>query len=97
MGEHLVVDNSGAAYVTGETTSKDFPVVNPFQKNIAGGSDVFVTVILRGGTQLVYSTCLGGKGNEYSGGIAVLGKVSNTDVELSKRMIFINIVSKFWR
>ncbi|NIM14797.1 MAG: hypothetical protein GTO45_22645 [Candidatus Aminicenantes bacterium] len=97
VGGYLVVDDSGAAYVIGETTSKDFPVVKPFQENIAGGSDVFVTVILRSGTQLVYSSYLGSKGNEYSGGIAVLGKGANTNVELSKRMIFINIVPKFWR
>jgi hypothetical protein len=88
-GVCLVVDDSGTAYVAGETTSSDFPTVNPFQENIAGGSDVFVTAIHPAGTRLVYSTYLGSKRSDYCGGIVVVGKGVNTNVELGKKIFFI--------
>ncbi|NIM16941.1 MAG: hypothetical protein GTO45_33655 [Candidatus Aminicenantes bacterium] len=70
------VDSSGNVYVTGYTSSKDFPTANPFQENIkisAGGivQDVFITKLSPSGNTLVYSTYLGGYWYEYSGGIAV--------------------------
>jgi uncharacterized protein (TIGR03437 family) len=39
---HVVVDNSGAAYVTGSTLSTDFPVKNAYQRKPGGGTDVFL-------------------------------------------------------
>ncbi len=68
----IAVDGSGAAYVTGETTSLDFPLKNPFQKKRRYKyGDVFVTKISPAGTALVYSTYLGGTKENYGGGIAV--------------------------
>jgi len=67
----LAVDGAGSAYVVGETFSADFPTRNPLQSNIAGGPDVFVTKLNASGTDLVYSTYLGGTSYEYGYGIAV--------------------------
>lgn len=65
------VDSSGNAYVTGTTSSSDFPTVDPLQASYAGASDVFVTKIDASGSALVYSTYLGGSGQESARGIAV--------------------------
>jgi hypothetical protein len=59
-GYGIAVDSSGCAYVTGDTSSDDFPTNNPFQQNRAGGWDVFVTKLSADGNSLVYSTYLGG-------------------------------------
>jgi hypothetical protein len=56
----IAVDSSGSAYVTGQTQSTTFPLANPLQNTIAGGTDVFVTKLAPGGGALVYSTFLGG-------------------------------------
>jgi hypothetical protein len=44
-GYGIAVDSSGNAYVTGETSSTDFPVAHPLQASAHGNFDVFVTKI----------------------------------------------------
>ena len=58
----IAVDSTGAAYITGNTTSPDFPVVNAFQATNGGGQDVFVSKLAASGASLVYSTYLGEAG-----------------------------------
>jgi hypothetical protein len=73
-GGDIAVDSTGNAYVTGYTSSTDFPTKNPFQASNAGGSygyDVFVTKINPTGSALIYSTYLGGSGDEAASSIAV--------------------------
>lgn len=71
----LAVDSSQSAYVTGQTGSPSFPLMNPFQnqkKSPSGSTDVFVTKFVSAGNALVYSTYLGGStGTQSPGGIAV--------------------------
>ena len=69
-GAGIAVGSGGNAYVTGTTSSTDFPVKNAFQPTIGGRSDAFLTAFSPDGA-LVYSTYLGGNGDENSGGIAV--------------------------
>ena len=70
-GLGIAVDSSGIAYVTGETSSADFPTASPFQGSNAGGtSDAFMTKLTASGT-LTYSTYLGGAGADEGLGIAV--------------------------
>jgi PKD repeat protein len=60
----LAADASGAAYVTGWTNSTDFPTRNALQA--APGSapgDAFAAKISPSGSELIYSTYLGGNGN----------------------------------
>lgn len=65
----IVVDRNGCAYVTGSTMN-DFPVVNAFQPNKPGGWDAFIAKFDPNGA-LLYSSYLGGSGDDYGGGIAV--------------------------
>jgi Beta-propeller repeat len=69
----IAVDSAGSAYVTGTTTSLNFPVVNPFQSTLAQltGSDAFVVKLAPDGKSLIYSTYFGGFQNESGTGIAV--------------------------
>ncbi len=49
----IAIDTSGAAYVTGQTCSLDFPLANPEQPTYGGNCDAFVSkVILSGGVSL---------------------------------------------
>jgi hypothetical protein len=66
----IAVDSAGEAFVTGLTSSSDFPVVNSFN-TYQGGNDVFVTKLASGGSSLVYSTMVGGTGADIGTGIAV--------------------------
>jgi hypothetical protein len=67
----IAVDGFGNAYVTGTTTSKNFPTYKPFQGRYKGSPDVFVTKFSSTGSALVYSTYLGGSGYDIARGIAV--------------------------
>jgi len=62
-------DAAGNAYVTGRTTSQDFPIVGPIQGVYGGGdSDAFVAKLAPDGNILAYSTLLGGSGAENNDG-----------------------------
>jgi len=77
-GNGIAVDAAGAVYVTGETSSTDFPTFvpppnPPIQAGKSGFSDAFVTKINTAGNAIVYSTYLGGGGNDIAHDIAVDG------------------------
>ncbi len=68
----IAVDSSGAAYVAGHTSSVDFPILNPYQEIYIGNfQDAFVTKLSSNGNSLIYSTYLGGNGNDIAKGIAL--------------------------
>jgi hypothetical protein len=71
FGDSIAVDSSGNAYVAGNTVSTNFPIVNPFQPTNHGFSDAFVAKLNPAGSALVYSTYLGGAGDEFGWHIAV--------------------------
>jgi hypothetical protein len=74
VGHGIAVDGSGNAYVTGVTGSTNYPVTpGAFQRTNGGGADVFVTKLNATGTALVYSTYIGGSGNDEGYAIAVDG------------------------
>ena len=70
-GYGIAVDPSGNAYVGGSTRSTDFPMMNAVQSTNAGGSDVVAFKLNPAGNQLLYSTYLGGTGDDAAYGIAV--------------------------
>ncbi|MBD1383442.1 SBBP repeat-containing protein [Metabacillus arenae] len=72
QGSSIVVDEMGNAYVTGFTHSPDFPIVNAFQPVFGGGQDAFVTKVDPSGG-LIYSSYLGGTGDDFGSSIAVDG------------------------
>ena len=72
VGRSITVDTEGNAYITGETSSLDFPLVELSQPaSSGGGSDVFITKINPAGDALVYSTYLGGSDNDIGFSITV--------------------------
>jgi uncharacterized repeat protein (TIGR01451 family) len=76
-GIGIALDGAGSAYVTGNTQSIDFPIQSGFQTAFQGGDyDVFVTKLTPSGSGLVYSTYLGGSGDDVGNGIAVDGSGS---------------------
>jgi hypothetical protein len=77
-GFGIAVDGSGMAYVTGLTESTDFPTTQgAFDESFNGVGnyydDIFVTRLSADGSDLVYSTFLGGSEDERGGGVAVAG------------------------
>ncbi|WP_143299264.1 SBBP repeat-containing protein [Candidatus Brocadia sapporoensis] len=68
-GESIAVDSAGNVYVAGYTWSSDFPTKNAMYGS--GSYDAFVTKIDASGTNLSYSTYLGGSGDDCGYGIAV--------------------------
>jgi hypothetical protein len=59
-GDSLVVDAGGAAYVTGNTSSNDFPATfGAYDTSYNGGGDAFVAKVKADGTGLVYATYIG--------------------------------------
>jgi hypothetical protein len=71
LGAGIAVDGSNNAYVTGQTDSSSpnpFPTVNPTQSTLGGGYDAFVSEFNSAGSQLVFSTYLGGLADEDAGG-----------------------------
>jgi hypothetical protein len=73
-GNAIAIDSSGDAYITGATTSSDFPITaNVFQtmNNGSGNSNAFVAKLGPSGSKLSYSSYLGGSGPDSGQGIAV--------------------------
>jgi uncharacterized protein (TIGR03437 family) len=95
----IAVDPAGSAYVAGSTTSSDFPTSagafqstnrsKPDSSNIKGTA--FVAKLNPTGTALLYSTLLGGSGNEYvnqilvdpKGNAILTGATSSSDFPVS--------------
>jgi hypothetical protein len=69
LGLGIAVDGAGSAYVTGRTSSTDFPTTaGAAQTTNAGFEDAFVTKLDPTGSELVYSTYLGGSTDEMGAG-----------------------------
>ncbi|MEO8027348.1 MAG: SBBP repeat-containing protein [Bryobacteraceae bacterium] len=77
----LAVDAGGNVYLTGATTSSDFPIVNGYQKafgGLGGGGyartgDAFLAKLDATGKKLVYSTYFGGARDDLAMAIAIDG------------------------
>jgi hypothetical protein len=67
----LSVDSYGSAYITGMTSSLNFPVVNAYDPAKNGQADAFVTKLTPDGKALAYSTYLGGTSTDNGSSIAV--------------------------
>lgn len=93
LGLGIAVDAEGHAYVTGSTSSVNFPVRNARQPRFAGFDDVFVMKLDPTGSRLIYSTYLGGGDSDMGHSIAigpdgrayVTGITSSSDFPVSAR------------
>jgi len=71
LGYGIALDASGNAYVTGSTTSPNFPTTAGAFDTTVSSTDVFVTKFNPAGSAPVYSTYLGGGLYDEGRGIAV--------------------------
>ncbi len=76
LARGIAVDTGANAYITGQTSSRDFPTANALQPACGGPpgpclGDAFVTKLNADGSALVYSTYLGGTAFDGGNGIAV--------------------------
>ena len=92
-GSGIAVDAAGNAYVACSTNAPDFPTISsnpagPFQAAATGGDDACLFKLSADGSSLLYSTYLGGSGNDTanrpavdaSGNVYVSGFTGSTDL-----------------
>lgn len=89
----MTVDASNNIYLTGYTSSQNFPVTaNGFRTGYSGGGrDVFVAKMSATGNQLVYATYLGGEADETpvgivsdaSGNVVLAGNTDSADFPIA--------------
>jgi beta-propeller repeat-containing protein len=65
------LDQDNRMYVVGSTESSNFPTVAPYQSSSGGGIDTFVSRFSSTGSNLIYSTYLGGNLNDYGQGLSL--------------------------
>ncbi|MGQ3683529.1 MAG: SBBP repeat-containing protein [Candidatus Loosdrechtia sp.] len=87
-GSFIALDSEGSVYVTGNTSSSDFPTTpGAFDNSYNNGGDVFISRFDVGLSRLLSSTYLGGSAGEegsslaidFSGNIYVAGKTTSSD------------------
>jgi hypothetical protein len=94
-GKGIQVDSNGNAYVTGITSSDDFPTKKALFSSSAGGFDAFIVKINASGSELVYSTYLGGSSDDSgqsltvdsSGAVGVTGWTQSHDFPVKNALI----------
>ena len=67
----IAVDQSKNTYITGWTSSSNFPVVGGVQSRLSGARDAFIVKLNSTGTALLYSTYLGGSGVDSGTAIGI--------------------------
>ena len=68
----IALDSARNAYVAGYTSSLNFPMSHAYQPTFRGGwQDAFVFALNTNGSSSIYSTYIGGSGNEVAQGVAV--------------------------
>jgi hypothetical protein len=67
----VALDTSGNVYLTGFTTSDNFPLARPLQDLRAGQDDIFIAKFNHTGDTLLFSTYLGGEGNDQAVAMAL--------------------------
>ncbi len=67
----IAIDQDGSVYLVGVTSSSNYPTVSAFDSSYEGYSDGFITKLSAAGSSIVYSSFIGGSGNDDAGAIAV--------------------------
>jgi len=71
-GLAMCVDDEGNAFITGDTYSSDFPLSHgAYDDSFNGVRDIFVFKLSADGSEMIYSTFIGGNNNDVSRGITV--------------------------
>jgi fibronectin type 3 domain-containing protein len=90
-GNGIAVDTAGNMTVVGSTTSTNFPLAGPLQSTLNGQTNLFISRLNPAGNSFLYSTYLGGSGNDYAtavaldqaGAVYVTGGTTSTDFPIS--------------
>jgi len=85
--EYIATDCDGNYVLVGETASTDFPIVHPIYETKNDGFDVFVMKVNKTGTEIIFSTYIGGNSFDIpygcdldsDGNIYVTGVTGSTD------------------
>ncbi|MGY5854800.1 MAG: hypothetical protein RTU92_14625 [Candidatus Thorarchaeota archaeon] len=72
FGGRLGFDSNNSIIVSGYTYSADFPLERPYQDTHGGINDAFITKLNSTGESLIFSTTIGGSGEEQMHGGVVL-------------------------
>jgi hypothetical protein len=81
VGNGVVVDSAGNAYIAGRAQSLNFPVTTGSYQTASGGSsDAFVTKLNASGSALIYSTYIGGQSSDIGFGVALDATTGNAYV-----------------
>ncbi|HYE15515.1 MAG TPA: SBBP repeat-containing protein, partial [Pyrinomonadaceae bacterium] len=88
-GRAVAVDSAGNAYLSGQTSSGNFPLASPVQSELRGPADAFVTKINAAGDAYVFSTYFGGAGldgaravaTDSAGNAYAAGNTSSSDLQ----------------
>ncbi len=84
----MIPDGDGGVVITGQTGSSDFPITDgAYQEEKGNGVDAYITCINEDGSEVNFSTFLGGDGVDYAndlalddnGEIVVVGATSSED------------------
>lgn len=86
----LAVDGNYCAIVTGFTSSYDFPILNPYDGQLHGDGDIFVTKLSPAGNSLEFSTFIGGVLHDEAtnialdpaGNIVLIGSTTSMDLPM---------------
>lgn len=90
----IALDPAGNVYITGDTSSADFPLKNALQPKIGGKADAYVTKINPAGDAIVYSTYFGGtkieRGSsitiDVSGNACITGDTASPDLPVKNAL-----------
>jgi hypothetical protein len=72
--QNVAVDGSGNVVVLGLTSSRAFPVLNSPGHSNSGGADIFIIKFDPTCTNVIFSTLVGGSGDDYPVGLGVDGQ-----------------------
>lgn len=84
----IAVDATSEPLITGRTSSSDFPTASPLQASFGGAQDAFVAKLDESGSRLVFSTYLGGTGDDRGQRVAVDGTGAATVVGFTSSIDF---------
>ena len=87
----IAIDDSGNIFVSGITTSSDFPTISAYDDKLSGTKDAFVALFDNDLESLLVSTYLGGSGNEISaypfvdnsGSLFITGSTDSNDFPIT--------------
>jgi len=73
----IAVDRQGSVYITGQTSSLNFPTKNPFEPVLSGANDAFVVKLTPQGNTVVFSTYIGGRNSGDRGWAIAVDRAGN--------------------